>query len=442
MVLEPLRIELYGRHVADVEDAGFGLCGLRYTPEARATGAPARLSLSLPVRDEPYAAERGAMRWLRALLPEGRALQAAVEQYEVPADDVFSLLSVLGRDVAGAAIITPRSGEPDNHPPGYRRLADDELTTLVHGVHERPLGLDRRLGVRLSLAGVQDKLVLHRAGRGRWYQPIGGAASTVIVKPEPPRRDGLHFAGLAANEALCLTLARRVGLDAAKGQVITVGGRPCLVVRRYDRVQTPVGVVERLHQEDFLSALGRDPWLKYETGNARRLTPGGGFGEPAPVRSEPGPSLDELAQLVSDHLGRAGLVRLLEVIAFNVVIGNADAHARNLSLLLLPDGGVRLAPVYDLVCTRYFPELDTTAAQRVSGEQDIDAVGIDHLSRHAASWGLPDTVLVRVPRVVTRVLDVLPAAETETIRNGGDPAHVHRVAELIAGRTRRMLAGA
>lgn len=440
MVLEPLRVELYGRHVADVEDAGLGLCGLRYTAEARAVGAPARLSLSLPVRGEPYPAAAEAMRWLRALLPEGRALQAAVEQYDVPADDVFSLLSVLGRDVAGAAVITPRRG-PDEHPPGYRPLDEDELADLVHGVHERPLGLDRARGVRLSLAGVQDKLVLHRPPRsGRWYQPIGGAPSTVIVKPEPPTRDGLDFAGLATNEALCLTLARRTRLEAADARVVTVRGRPCLTVRRFDRVRTRDGV-ERVHQEDFLSALGRDPWLKYETGNTRRVTPGGGFAEAAPVRTAPGPSLDELAGLISTHLGQAGLLRLLETVAFNVVIGNADAHARNLSLLLQPDGGLRLAPLYDLVCTRYYPDLDTRAAQRVSGEEDIDAIGIDQIRDHAGAWGLPSTVLSRVPRLVERVLRALPAAVAETMRNGGDPAHARGVAEMVGRRARGMLAG-
>ena len=434
---DTLAVRLYGEHVADILDAGFGLCGIRYTARAQALGAGARLSLSLPVRAETYPAAGPAQRWLRALLPEGRALQAAVEQYDVPADDVFSLLSVLGRDVAGATVIAPPGDPAPGEEPGYLPLSREQLHDLVAGVREHPLGLDRARGVRLSLAGVQDKLVLHRPVRSRqWYQPINGAPSTVIVKPQPPQD---AFPGLPENEALCLTLARRAGLQAAAATVTDIGSQRCLVVRRYDRVARPGGV-ERVHQEDLLAALGRDPWLKYEGRNTRRIAPEGGFAELAPVRTEPGPGLDELAALIDVHLGKAGLVPFLLTAAFNVLIGNADAHARNLSLLLEPDGGVRLAPLYDLVCTRAYPELEREAAQRVNGVEDIDAIGVDDLRAHGAGWDLPSPVLDGVPALIAKARDALPGAVHAVVRNGGDPAHTHRVAELIRLRAERLLA--
>ena len=442
MTVGSLRVHLYGRHVADILDAGVGLAGLRYTPEARAVGAAARVSLSLPVREGTYPAAVGpAMRWMRGLLPEGGALRAAVEQYQVPADDVFSLLSVLGRDVAGAVVITPAGEEPAEIEPGYRPLSPEELNALVRDVHRTPLGLDRVRGVRLSLAGVQDKLVLHLRG-ARWYQPVGGAPSTVIVKPEPPPRDGISFSGLATNEALCLTLARRTGLRSARADVRVLGGRSCLVVRRYDRQRLADGRVERLHQEDFLSAMGRDPWLKYERGNARRLTPGGGFGEPAPLRDEPGPGLVEMAALLEAHVGQASLLRLARAVTFNVLIGNADAHARNYSLLLPPDGSVAFAPLYDLVCTRAYQGLTTDAAQQVNDVEDIDAITMRDLHAQFVSWGLPRSVLMRLDQMVDHALRVLGRAVDETVGKGGDPAHARRVAELIAERARRMLAEA
>ncbi|HET6398219.1 MAG TPA: HipA domain-containing protein [Candidatus Thermoplasmatota archaeon] len=440
MSVGSLRVSLYGRHVADILDAGIGLAGLRYTPEARAAGAAARVSLSLPVREEPYPAAIGpAMRWMRGLLPEGRALQAAVEQYQVPADDVFSLLSVLGRDVAGAVMITPPDEHPTEAAPDYLALRQEDLNALVRDVHDKPLGLDRSRGVRLSLAGVQDKLVLHRRGR-QWYQPVGGAPSTVIVKPEPPPRHGVSLAGLATNEAFCLALARRAGLPAARADVRRLGGRPCLVVRRYDRRLLPDGTVERLHQEDFLSAMGRDPWLKYERGNARRLTPGGGFGESAPVRDDPGPGLSEVAALLEAHAGRASLLRLAGAAAFNVLIGNADAHARNYSLLLPPDGSVAFAPLYDVVCTRAHEGLTTDAAQHVNGVEDIDAVALSDLHAEAASWGLPPPLLAALDRVIDHATKGLRPAVQETVRKGGDPAHAHRVADIVAQRAERLLA--
>ena len=441
MTVSALRVQLYGSHVADILDAGIGLAGLRYTPEARAVGAAARVSLSLPIREAPYPAAVGpAMRWMRGLLPEGRALQAAVEQYHVPADDVFSLLSVLGRDVAGAVVITPADEPPADSAPQYRPLNPGDLDALVRDVHQRPLGLDRMRDIRLSLAGVQDKLVLHLRG-SRWYQPVGGAPSTVIVKPEPPSREDISLSGLATNEALCLELAKRAGLRAARADVRELGGRSCLVVRRYDRQRLADGRVERLHQEDFLSAMGRDPWLKYERGNAHRLTPGGGFGEPTPVRDEPGPSLSEMAALLEAHVGQASLLRLAKAVTFNVLIGNADAHARNYSLLLPPDGSVAFAPLYDLVCTRAHEGLTTDAAQQVNGVEDIDEITMHDLHAQAASWGLPPSVLARLNQVVHRALHVLGRAVEETVRNGGDPAHARRVADLIAQRAERLLSG-
>ena len=137
---------LHDEHVAEIHDAGTGYCAIRYTDRALALGQSARLSLSLPVRQETYAVAEGATRWLRGLLPEGRALQAAVEQYGVPADDVFGLLSVLGRDVAGAVQIVPEGESRSDYRAEYRPLGDDELAELVSQVHERPLGLDRAAG--------------------------------------------------------------------------------------------------------------------------------------------------------------------------------------------------------------------------------------------------------------------------------------------------------
>ena len=99
----PLVVTLYGRHVADVVDAGVGYTALHYTETAVAEPIGAQLSLSLPVRAETYPGAGVASRWVRSLLPEGRALAWAVQVYGIPEDDRFGLLAVLGADVAGAA---------------------------------------------------------------------------------------------------------------------------------------------------------------------------------------------------------------------------------------------------------------------------------------------------------------------------------------------------
>jgi serine/threonine-protein kinase HipA len=437
-VPESLTVYLRGAHVADALDAGTAQCALQYTDRGRSLGTAARLSCTLPVRKEPYPSAYGAMRWFRSLLPEGRALQGAVEEFGIPADDVFALLSVLGRDVAGAVMLLPPGQDPMSGEAHYEPLTDDEVANMVGSAHERPLGLDRERGVRLSLAGVQDKVLLHRPLRSRrWYLPVHGAASTVIIKPEPEQRGDLALDGLATNEALCLELANACRLPAASARVHRFGDRTCLLVDRYDRIYRD-GQVERVHQEDLLTAMGKDPWLKYEHGNHHRTSPAGGFEAIAPVRNDPGPSLDDLAEFLTRHRGRVGLLELVEALTFNILIGNADAHARNLSLLLMEDGTVEFAPLYDLVCTRAYPSLDTTPAQRVNGKDDLDQIDLDDIVAHAVTWELPPDLVRRSTRQVSsRIEKRLETVVARTVDRGGDPVQAHRVAEVIAERVQR-----
>lgn len=438
---DQLEVHLYGEHVADVIDAGQGQCALRYTDRALAVGAPARLSLALPIRREVYPATAGAMRWLRGLLPEGPALQWAAEEYRVPVDDVFGLLAALGRDVAGAAVLVPE-GEPLADPHArYEPLGDEELAGLVSRAHDRPLGLDRERGVRLSLPGVQDKLLLHKPTRSRrYYLPTYGEPSTLIVKPEPDDREGRSYRGLATNEALCLALARTAGLQSAAAQVERFGDRVALVVRRYDRIYRSGGEVERVHQEDLLAALGLDPFLKYEAADERHVSPTGPFQTLGNVSRRSGPGLDDFARLLDTHLGRAGVLRLLEIVTFNVLIGNADAHARNLSLQLQRDGSVELAPLYDLLCTRLYPWLERQPAQLVNAVGDIDEISAADLVAHGSSWDLPASLArSRVETVIRTALDGLSGTVQEVVSAGASDDAAGRVAELIGARAVALL---
>lgn len=432
-----LHVHLYGRHVADVIDNGDGLVALRYTDTALQAGAPARLSVALPVTRDLYPSLRGAQRWVRALLPEGRALDVLVRETGVPSDDVFSLLSVVGRDVAGAAIIIRPDEDPSLPDAHYEPLTDDALAAAVDGVGRHPLGLDLERGVRLSLAGVQDKLLLHRPpGSKRLYRPLHGAASTLIVKPEPDPDDRtrIPLPGLATNELFGLLLARAVGLDVADAAVIDVAGRPCLIVERFDRdrrIDPPV----RIHQEDLLMAAGRDHRLKYEDPSTVVLGAAGGFADRQPVRSPPGPSLAELAQLLRRQLGVGALAVLLQAVTFNVAVGNADAHARNYSLLLQPSGQIRMAPLYDLVCTRAYERLDGEAAQRVDGVSHLDRIGRDDLIAEAVDWDLREQTAGRlVDRTLDRMSQALDVTVRRVVARGGDETAADELRQLVGGR--------
>jgi serine/threonine-protein kinase HipA len=431
----PLAVHLYGRHVADLHDSGFGDTAVTYTAAATAEPAGCRLSLSLPVRAAPYPTVGPGGRWVRALLPEGRALAWAVEHFGVPEDDRFGLISVLGGDVAGAVqVLLPGAAAPSER--RYEALDDDALAVLIERAHHMGLGLDRVKGVRLSLAGLQDKVLLHRVD-GRYARPINGAASTCILKPEPRlerRGDGLDLTGLATNELYCLVLAGRCDLPAAKAHIEQIGDTPTLVVERYDRQRDTTGGVERVHQEDLLGALGLDPLLKYERPHAERVSPGGGWGGTG-VMARGGPSLADLAEVLKSHLGAANLLPFLQYVTFNVAIGNADAHARNYSVLLGRYDRVELAPLYDVICTRLWPDLDDEAAQGVNAVTSLDSITARDVVAEGARWGIPEQVASRrVHQQLDRIAEQRLNAVDECVALGGDAVGAQQVADHIAQR--------
>jgi serine/threonine-protein kinase HipA len=433
---DPLDVWLYGRHVAHVHDAGFGDTSVAYSHAAVDQPVGAALSLSLPVRRDRYPTAGPGGRWVRSLLPEGRALDWAVTEFAIPADDKFGLISVLGRDVAGAVQIVEAGESPDaaGH---YEPLTDDETISVVDRAHDTPLGLNRARRVRLSLAGMQDKILLHRDVDG-WHRPVDGASSTVIIKPQPRPSGNRDYPGLTTNELYCLTLADACGIPAARATVERFGELEALVVERYDRTVTPAGVT-RIHQEDFLGALGLDPLIKYEYGTSELLSAAGGWAS-QPAAARRGPSLADLADLVSATMGKARLVEFAARVLFNVIVGNADAHARNYSVLLHPDGTVSQTPLYDVVCTLLYPDLDTDHAQRIAGVCELDAVTYHDLVAEQGSWGVPPTTAARrTTQLIERIAASTDQGAERCVAAGGDPAVTDRVAHLIKRRCRQLL---
>ena len=288
------------------------------------------ISAALKVRQGPFS-ERELRPFFEGLLPEGLARQRLATRFRLDYADVFGLLREIGRDCAGAISIMPEDLAPSERAAGGVVWLDDEqLAEAVDQLDNLPLGVRPDRGVRLSLAGVQDKLVVMVDSRtGAIGLPRGTTPSTHIPKPAPKER----YPGLVLNEALCMVLAAEAGLETAGVRLIEVGAEPALLVERFDRRRLGEGV-ERIHQEDFCQAL-RVPFdRKYQF--------------------EGGPDLRRMV----DFLNRtstdaaADIERLLLWEAFNFLIGNSDGHAKNVSILY--SDRHRLAPAYDLVCTEMF----------------------------------------------------------------------------------------
>lgn len=323
-----------------------------------AAGFPLSPPLAFRLQENlaPDAWARRCRRFLENLLPEGQALDDVARANGVSKGNVFALLRVLGRESTGALVLLPEGATPADAPGERREIPRAELSARIKARDEEPFTVwDGR--VRLSIAGMQDKLAVAREG-DRLFLVDGALATTHILKPEPAR-----FPALVVNEAFCLRLARAAGIDAAEATVERVP-EPVLNVRRFDRVVTGAGV-DRIHVIDACQALDLAASHKYE----RTL---GAGRDVAHVRD--GASLPRLFALADASPAPARTRRdLLRRVLFDWLVGNADAHGKNVSFYVGP-AGLTLAPAYDLVCVAAYPRIDQALAMAIGDQFDGDAV--------------------------------------------------------------------
>lgn len=406
MIADELAVWLYGDHVATIERVR-GRPRLTYTQTALdryPLGTPL-LSLSLPVDTREF--PQGTVKpFLDGLLPEGQSRRSIAREFGVAESDTYGLVAALGRDCAGAIVIHPSDGPaPFHHTTrSAEKLSDADLEEIVTNLRSAPLGAGGR--VRVSLAGVQEKLVLTRMMDGSWGRPVDGTPSTHILKPEMAA-----YPSTVENEAFCMRLAMHLGLPVANVETIKVAERKLLVVERYDRVVHDNGDVERIHQEDFCQATGTAPDWKYQ--------------------EDGGPSLLRIAAILSAIAKPGALESLLQAVAVNVLVGNGDAHGKNLSVLHLPTGEVRLSPAYDVMSTLIYN--DDRLAMYIDDVRRTDRVDRGRLLNEATSWGL------RRARVED-VLDALCARADEAVTAAADetPGVPARVLEIVRSQLKRL----
>lgn len=362
-----------GRRVGTVTNQAGDRMAFRYADEWTRSEDAFPISLSLPLGREEFG--EAAHCFFANLLPEADVRVRLCQQLKVSPGNDFELLGRIGGECAGALNVGPEPGEPDRGEPRYIAVDPEELRrwslAKLPDVFSTVVGRD---GVRLSLAGAQDKLPVRIEGE-EVRLPVGGAASTHVLKFASAR-----FKHLPENECLMAIAARRLGLVVSESRLwrLPRGGR-ILVVERYDR-RIEEGEVVRLHQEDFCQALGRSPLRKYE--------------------KEGGPSAGELAEVVRRYgsIPAMDLRTLIRWQLFNWLFGNADGHAKNLSLLIEQVSGVRLAPIYDLVCTQIYKTLDRSMAMSIGGSFDPGQIAVRSLERHATDMQLGAASVVGMAR--------------------------------------------
>ena len=369
------------------------------------------LSASMPKRAETYR-RRQCRPFFAGLLPDEGQREAVARALGVSPGNDFALLERLGGEVAGALQLLPADQSPDGNGPDRlpEPLDDAGLAGVLDTLPTRPL-LAGDGDLRLSLAGAQSKLPVVLVG-GAVALPVPGQPTTHILKPQIDR-----FPGTTENESFAMRLAAAVGLDAAAVEP-RAAGRTFLLVERYDRSVSKDGV-SRIHQEDFCQALGVPPERKYA--------------------GEGGPAFRDCFALLRRVSARPAVdvLKLLDAAVFNLVVGNADAHGKNFSLL--HDGrGPRLAPLYDLLATVAYPDLSPRLAMRIGRRGTLEEMDADGWARFARDGGLSlPLVRRRVVEVAERVAALAEQVAAELEQPGLDGAMLAELAGATVHRAKR-----
>ena len=410
--MKRLIVYLNGERAGILDEDDSGLLEFRYAPEWTGRQHAIPLSRSLPLQDEPFRGKH-ARPFFAGILPDEGPRQQIAAVLGISERNDFAMLERIGGECAGAVSLLPEDAPPPLvGETRVRELSEKELGNIVAELPRRPLMAGRN-GLRLSLAGSQSKLpvlILDAA----IALPLGNTPSTHIIKTEPER-----FPGLVATEVLCMTLAGAVGLNVPPVSIRRVGNKPCIVVPRYDR---SIGVdrsVTRIHQEDFCQALGFPPERKYQ--------------------QEGGPLLRDCIDLLREWSTIAALdIRdFLDGLIFNVLIGNADAHAKNYSILYRGTER-RIAPFYDLVCTLAWPELSKTPAMKIGKSDSIERITPAHWQKMAQESRVGWPMLrERIADLCGKVVDRLQNKDLLAAAN--DLTMAERVAGIIQERAASLL---
>lgn len=283
---------------------------------------PQRFALSphLPLTVEPLldgASQRPVQWYFDNLLPEEGQRVLLANDARLDAADTFGLLAGYGAESAGSVTLLLPDAAPQASEP-LRPLLDDSLEDRIRQLPRAPL--TQAAVKRMSLAGAQHKLAVVLQNNVL-FEPAGGTPSTHILKPDHPDEDCRHS---VINEWFVMRLAKRLGLDVPDVHRRYVPS-PVYLINRFDRISDGYGW-HRRHVIDACQLLGLDRSFKYSQGSMENLAAlANACRSPAVARS-----------------------RLFGWLVFNALVGNSDAHLKNLSFLVSHEG-VQLAPFYDML---------------------------------------------------------------------------------------------
>lgn len=424
----------YGQKIGTLRQSGAGSLSFQYFSGVSDT---LQLSVAMPVREAPYSA-KVTRAFIEGLVPEGYGVREALgREFGVSPRNPFALLEHIGADCAGAVqFFDPDSEDPSLNLTGELISCNEEtianrLRSLTDSGQSWILPRER-----WSLAGAQSKFAL-RQENGDWFEARGAEPTTHIFKP------GIHtLKDQALNEHLCLKALGEVGLAVASTEYRTFDGVPAIIVSRYDRLRLGDGQVMRLHQEDFCQATSTLPQNKYE--------------------SNKGPSALKIIEVLRlNGAADSEIEKFVQGLIGNYLLGAPDAHAKNYSLIHLPNGRLVLAPFYDVASALpYEPggsefgysENDglpgvsdelRKAAMAIGGERRFGKISRRHWERFARAASIDaDWVVATVREIAERLpvaLETVFTAESLAIGSSALPERLHTEVKRLSDVTLTLL---
>jgi serine/threonine-protein kinase HipA len=380
-----------------------GAIEFRYDREWLDRGKAFPVSLSLPLREEPWRGEP-VTAVFENLLPDSDDLRKRVAgKVGAAGTDAYSLLAAIGRDCIGALQFIDGDTMPESTTAISGEPVDDEaIERLLNSLAQAPLGLSREDDFRISIAGAQEKTALLWLD-GQWLKPHGTTPTTHLFKTQIGKLpNGIDLSDSVENEFYCLQLLKHLGFQVNRADIVTFGKARALVVERFDRVWSN-GRLIRLPQEDCCQALSVSPVRKYQ--------------------SHGGPGIRDIAQLLKGADSPASDHRtLLQAQLVFWLIGATDGHAKNFSIFLHPGGRYALTPLYDVLTAQ--PSLDARQIERKqmklamsvgnNNHYRVDEIQTRHFFQTGEASGLsPSLVRSAIEDVASRMESALSSLEGE-----------------------------
>ncbi len=289
--------------------------------------------------------------FLENLLPEGRWLDDIINYYRISKSDVVSIIKAIGFETSGALSFVKNSNGK------VREISKSELIDRIDKIDEVSINFwDNK--PRLSLAGVQDKLpVIYK--NGSFALADGNFSSTHILKFQTKR-----YQNIVLNEYFCLKLAKSCKIEVANAQILKLDKHLVLLIERFDRVISG-NRVDRLHLIDGCQLLDLPPSYKYERN----------FGSNRDVKHiRDGVSFKKLADALNlTKVPAMAKLKLIDWALFNLLIGNSDAHGKNISFYI-DKNGLEIAPFYDILSTIVVDNIEHDLAMAFGEEFNISDI--------------------------------------------------------------------